>query len=644
MLMKRVKTYLRGLGRSLLDSPRPPSRRNPRRVRLRVEALEDRCVPSVLEGFEGGDLSAYTTVLRFNPSTTVTPDAAHDGGYGLQTADSDEWVVRNDAGVQVSQGQTYSVWINFAGAADGRAYFGFGAVAPGPRSQLDQDGNGGLAGTLSLVLAPNTGELQIQQNIGFKLTSPNGSVRGGMTVLGTAAQTYDPDHWYRAEVVWGTDNSITGNLYDSDGVTLLNTVTGTQTAAYTLTSGGIAFRGFGSPKYFDTVEVEDGQPSPHGPAGGPVAAAHQGNGHPSGAAAPTPGPGDPTRFLYQYQSVPGTGRDIRLTIIDQLTQVAIVGDTVGLTARNRSHNNGTVNVGWGPALNNLFRTDTPNQSPNIQWYVFRQLPGDDTHLIGSSGFKKFWDSSQGINYQFLPPGASDDYLTVHNRDQRTFSPAEGMDPVTGERFDFSYMGQRNDDGVWTYVPRTYTSTIENLLQIPVADLDPAQNPEGTRWFLAANIFVVGDEDVSNNSRWVEITPSFSGFGFTFTYPSGTAGQFDFRTIPGLVVPTPPGPGGQGGPVVVGEDPRVLSAVLNTLGLFTPPLSSRALQPAGSTPLREGQREALGQVSDVLLGAPDLSRPLTGGTHSNASGQHQPSRSDGLALDDAFRSADLFGGI
>src|SRR5262249_2543729 len=161
-------------------------------------------------------------------------------------------------------------------------------------------------------------------------------------------------------------------------------------------------------------------------------------------------------FLYQYQAVPGTNRDIRLTIVDQLSQVRIVGDMVGLTARNRSHNNGTVNVAWGPALNNLFRTDTPDDSPNIQFYLFRQLPDDDTRAIGGSGFKKFWDSSQGINYQFLPPGASDDYQTIHNQDQRTFSPAAGMDPVTAERYDLSYMGARNADGVWIYVPRTYT--------------------------------------------------------------------------------------------------------------------------------------------------------------------------------------------
>ena len=48
------------------------------------------------------------------------------------------------------------------------------------------------------------------------------------------------------ERVFGTH----GRLYDDDGVTLLNTVTAHDD---TITSGGLAFRAFGSTKHFDEI-------------------------------------------------------------------------------------------------------------------------------------------------------------------------------------------------------------------------------------------------------------------------------------------------------------------------------------------------------------------------------------------------------
>src|SRR5262249_17817632 len=48
---------------------------------------------------------------------------------------------------------------------------------------------------------------------------------------------------------------IIGRLFDSNGTTLLRSVTATTTA---ITSGGIAFRGTSSDKYFDTVTVSYG--------------------------------------------------------------------------------------------------------------------------------------------------------------------------------------------------------------------------------------------------------------------------------------------------------------------------------------------------------------------------------------------------
>jgi hypothetical protein len=70
--------------------------------------------------------------------------------------------------------------------------------------------------------------------------------------LASVSQTWKADHWYRMEVTWEVGGNITGRLYDSDGTTLLNTVTGHDN---TFTSGGIAFRAFGDTVHFDTVEA-----------------------------------------------------------------------------------------------------------------------------------------------------------------------------------------------------------------------------------------------------------------------------------------------------------------------------------------------------------------------------------------------------
>ena len=176
---------------------------------------------TVIEDFEGG-IAGYAN----NASGTLSAAHAHDGSFGLGT-DAGEWIYRTDS--LVSAGDTLSVWIQFADTSEGRAYFGFGT---------------GAGGTQSFVLAPNTGDIRFQDNFGF-----------GFSELDSVAQAFLADHWYRAEVVWGAAGAVTGNLYDSDGTTLLNSVSSTVSFS---SSGGIAFRGFSGVKAFDTVEIVDG--------------------------------------------------------------------------------------------------------------------------------------------------------------------------------------------------------------------------------------------------------------------------------------------------------------------------------------------------------------------------------------------------
>jgi hypothetical protein len=178
-------------------------------------------VLTTIEGFESGNLSAYTFVSSCSgPAVVGSP--VHDGSFALSATSC--WIFRNDAAVQVAQGDTLSAWVRFVGSSDGRAYFGFGASA---------------AGTLSFVLAGNTGDIRFQENPGY-----------GLTELDTSPQAFVADKWYRIEVEWDLGGTLTGRLFDSDGTTLLNTVTSSSNL---FTSGGIAFRSFPN-VIFDTIQ------------------------------------------------------------------------------------------------------------------------------------------------------------------------------------------------------------------------------------------------------------------------------------------------------------------------------------------------------------------------------------------------------
>ncbi|MGD0896864.1 MAG: S53 family peptidase [Thermoguttaceae bacterium] len=212
---------------------------------------------SVIEDFEG---SSTYNVVGGRLTAYISTAAAHDGAYGLVQYNGSDWIYRSDSAAQVKAGETISVWLQLAGSADGRAYFAFGASG---------------SGTLSLVAAPNTGQLILQNNSGW-----------GYTNLAAVNQTWQANHWYRLEVQWGTSGKIVGNLYDSNGTTLLRTVTASTTA---ITSGGFGFRATGSNKYWDTVTVTLGA----GTANHATTASGAGATGSSGAPAPSPTPGDP---------------------------------------------------------------------------------------------------------------------------------------------------------------------------------------------------------------------------------------------------------------------------------------------------------------------------------------------------------------
>ena len=510
--------------------------------KLYVEYLEDRVMldATVIEDFSAG-LDPYRSIYKFFPSADIVPGAAHDGmSNALVKHDGYEWMVRNDDAVQVQRGETISVWTKFADNVDGRIYFGFGATPDGLVHSPLSDGK-----TLALVLAGNTSQLMFQGNdtaSGFK-PAPR--------TLGTpVGQSYVADQWYYVQVVWGNDGTMTGNLYDDMG-NLLNSVTASGS---TLDHGGISFRGFGSDKYFDTVSVDNGgAPGPgHGThffthhVFSPSVPTHSFKANPQPhplSAGITGGDGTGTPVPWDYTSVPGTGRDVQLNAWANLTQVpntfGIIPGLVALAGQNTSFINGSVQITWGPDHYNGGTSDINPETPYLAQYMFRQLPGEATQLIGSSDIKHFFSSAHA-DYQHLNPGESDTYGSSLNYNQDDMIPGSDMDPVTGDIHRFTYFSQGDTDvnGFNPNHSRTYSSRLQHLLQVHIADLDPSQNPAGTRWYFMGCLWVAGDDNVDNNSRWVEVVPTLNGSQFSFTYPQGSGGQLNFRSIPGLVGNSP----------------------------------------------------------------------------------------------------------
>jgi subtilisin family serine protease len=190
-----------------------------------------------LDYYEDGNINEYGSSGN-DTLFSVTAAAARDGDFGLEGGNGNDWIHRNDDQVQVSRGDVFSTWIRADGSPSGRAYFGFGAKTKGKPSSR---------GALSLVMAANSNQLMLQRNVEW-----------GFEDIDVVPQTWVADTWYRFEVEWHTDGNITGRLYNTEGE-LINAVEG---ADINFSSGGIAFRNFGSVRHFDTVELRTGVATP----------------------------------------------------------------------------------------------------------------------------------------------------------------------------------------------------------------------------------------------------------------------------------------------------------------------------------------------------------------------------------------------
>ena len=186
------------------------------------------------DDFEDGDLDEYTEVDdTANPTHTTTGAAAVYGNFGLSSVNTNfglGWLVRDDLEVANARGSTISVWIH-PHAANGRTYFGFGTTT-----------------TRSYAV-------ELQSNLNrFVLSKWTDSLTTS-TQLAIASQQLNAQ-WYRVEIIWGTNTFIRANLYDSDGTTILRTISAFDGS---FASGGIAFRSFettfSKPSYFDEVDI-----------------------------------------------------------------------------------------------------------------------------------------------------------------------------------------------------------------------------------------------------------------------------------------------------------------------------------------------------------------------------------------------------
>ncbi|WP_395344785.1 hypothetical protein PN836_008480 [Ningiella sp. W23] len=168
------------------------------------------------EDFESS-LDDWTTVGN-------QPILTSDAFEGAQSVNTDRGFIYNDFALQA--GDVISVWTKFSG--EGRSYLGFGATD---------------AGTNSFVLSSNTQDYRFQDNPDF-----------GFTELNITTFSVLFDTWYRLEVVLGT-SEVVGKVYDTDGTTLLGSLT-QDVGSLGALDGGISLRTFGdSANVLDLLQV-----------------------------------------------------------------------------------------------------------------------------------------------------------------------------------------------------------------------------------------------------------------------------------------------------------------------------------------------------------------------------------------------------
>ncbi|MFI3196867.1 MAG: hypothetical protein QX196_00930 [Methylococcaceae bacterium] len=211
---------------------------------------------NTVEAFTGGQLSAsgWSTSIGTDASTYGI-SAAPDGSYGIALSDG---VWSYNTRTQFLPGETLSAWINPGpsttadnNAQGGRIYLGFDAGVnevplltpfqffglvfyrdPITYQLFSSQHYETVNTSYSFVVASDINQLGFQTNVGDSMSSFSSST----------AQSY-LDQWYFMTIgLSANGSSATANIYDTDGVTLLSSVTETGLSS---SNTGIALRGIG---------------------------------------------------------------------------------------------------------------------------------------------------------------------------------------------------------------------------------------------------------------------------------------------------------------------------------------------------------------------------------------------------------------
>jgi len=186
------------------------------------------CVGSAqtIEDFETGSGWHWTpwTTADTGTAFNINGASARSGSYGASSSSgTSPWYYRTTPSVGGTAGAKIEIWCRTGGS--GRVYMGYGASA---------------SGCFSLVFAPNTSNLIIQQNASY-----------GFSDVASSSFTYSTGVWYRMELEWITANQVTGRLYLGTSTTASVSVTYNHA---TPQSGGVALRAFGPQDFDDFVD------------------------------------------------------------------------------------------------------------------------------------------------------------------------------------------------------------------------------------------------------------------------------------------------------------------------------------------------------------------------------------------------------
>ena len=194
---------------------------------------------ATIDGFEDGDLAEYT-VRNGDASWATTQQTTVQGGsYALELdadGQSSGSAVESTSGLITypAQGDTFEYWGRYSSGTETNKHEFFFAT--------QGDGANYMSSSYQVYFKPSADELSVQ---GFGSNS-------GSIPTDTAAVSFADDTWYRVEVDWATDGTITVTAYDAGG-TQLGQVSIQDT---TYVSGGIgaAVRS-GATAWFDEISM-----------------------------------------------------------------------------------------------------------------------------------------------------------------------------------------------------------------------------------------------------------------------------------------------------------------------------------------------------------------------------------------------------